>query len=69
MKVYSACVQADITAAGGDSAKPIVKAVLVSRNNAAVAVVEAVMKAFNASVGGAAPAGDAPADKKGRRDR
>ena len=33
MKVYTACVQAELTAAGGDSAQTIMKAVLVQRNN------------------------------------
>jgi len=52
MKAYSACIQADITAAGGDSAPAITKAVLVQRNNSAVAEVTEVVKVFNASVGG-----------------
>lgn len=45
MKVYTDCVQAQIVAVGGDDA-PRYKAVLVNRNNAAVAEAEAVLKAF-----------------------
>jgi hypothetical protein len=72
MKVYSDCVQAELTAAGGDSAQTIVKAVLVQRNNSAVAEVQAVMKVFQESVGDAA---GSPAPAAGgsegnrRRDR
>jgi hypothetical protein len=74
MKVYTACVQAELTAAGGDSAPTLSKAVLVQRNNTAVAEVEAVLKAFNASIGGmeGPPAGPAPQggnDGGRRRDR
>jgi len=45
MKAYTACLQTDIVAAGGDDA-PKYRAVLVNRNNAAVAEAEAVLKAF-----------------------
>jgi hypothetical protein len=78
MKAYTACVQAEITAAGGDSAPALTKAVLVQRNNMAVAEAEGVLKAFNASVGtapgaaGASPGGPAPEGGKDggrRRDR
>lgn len=67
MKVYTACVQTELTTAGGDSAQSVVKAVLVQRNNSAVAEVQAVLKAFNDSVGGTAPAGAPEAGR--RRDR
>ena len=67
MRAYTACVQAALTAAGGDSAQPIVKSVLVARNNAAVAEVQAVVKIFQATV---PPPPAAPAeDGRGRRDR
>jgi hypothetical protein len=62
MTAYTACVQAALTAAGGDSAQPIVKAVLVQRNNYAVAEVQAVLKLFNANV-------PAPAAAEGERER
>jgi hypothetical protein len=45
MKVYTACVQAEIAAAGDDDA-PTYTAVLVNRNKAAVAEAYAVLKAF-----------------------
>ncbi len=62
MKAYTACVQAELTAAGGDSAQRVVKAVLVQRNNSAVAEGQAVLKAYNESMGtsGAAPGAAAP---------
>jgi hypothetical protein len=67
MKTYSACVQAELTAAGGDSAPTLVKAVLVQRNNSAVAEVQVVMKVFQESVGGAAAAPPGAAGDEGRR--
>lgn len=71
MKAYTACVQAELTAAGGDSAQTIVKAVLVQRNNYAVAEGQAVLKAFNETFGaaaaGGAPEAPAPQDGGGRR--
>ena len=51
MKAYTDCVQAELTAAGGNSAPTITKTVLVARNNAAVAEADAVKKLFDASVG------------------
>jgi hypothetical protein len=54
MKVYTDCVQAELTAAGGNSAPSVTKAVLVARNNAAVAEADAVKKLFEANVGGLA---------------
>ena|SRR5215471_3869257 len=51
MKAYTDCVQAELTAAGGNSAPTVTKAVLVARNNAAVAEADAVKKLFDASVG------------------
>lgn len=74
MKTFTACVQAELTAAGGDSAPTVMKAVLVQRNNSAVAEVQAVIKAYNDSIGNAAavpgaPVGPAPqgAEESGRR--
>jgi chitinase len=54
MKAYTDCVQAELTAAGGNSAPTITKTVLVARNNAAVAEADAVKKLFEANVGGLA---------------
>jgi hypothetical protein len=51
MQVYAECVKAELQAAGGDSAPAIVKSVLVQRNNAAVAEVQAVMKIYTENVG------------------
>ena len=51
MKVYTDCVQAALSAAGGDGAPTLMKGVLIARNNAAVAEAEAVKKLFEASVG------------------
>ncbi len=70
MKVYTACVQQELTAAGGDNAPKLTKSVLVARNNAAVAEVEAVMKLFNTAMeGGEAGAADGKAadDEHSRR--
>ena len=65
MKVYTACVQQQLTDAGGDGAPQLTKSVLVARNNAAVAEVEAVMKIFKAALAGDTDAG---ADTKGEDD-
>jgi hypothetical protein len=71
MKVYTDCVQAELKAAGGDSAPKLTKTVLVARNNAAVAEADAVKKLFETNVGGLAgnvvPASQfdqGPADQK-----
>ena len=37
MQAYTACLQAELVGAGGDSAPAVVQKVLVARNNAAVA--------------------------------
>jgi hypothetical protein len=62
MQAYTACVQAELESAGGDSAPALVKRVLVARNNSAVAEAEFMMKLFTDNVGGAetAPVGGAP---------
>lgn len=54
MKSYTDCVQAELTAAGGNSAPTLMKTVLIARNNAAVAEAEAVKKLFEANIGGLA---------------
>jgi hypothetical protein len=62
MQAYTACVQAEIQAVGGDAAPEIVKRVLVSRNNSAVAEAEFMMKLFNENVAAAAAAAAPPAN-------
>jgi len=54
MEAYTSCVQAELTAAGGDKAPTLLKTVLVARNNAAVGEAEAVKKLFDANLGGLA---------------
>jgi hypothetical protein len=51
MSAYTSCVQAELTAAGGDTASTIVKTVLVQRNNSAVAEVSAVKKLLDEALG------------------
>jgi hypothetical protein len=51
VKVYTDCVQAELAAAGGDTAPALTKAVLVTRNNAAVAEADAIMKLYTANFG------------------
>ena len=53
MQTYTACIQAELAAAGGDAAPELVKRMLVSRNNAAVAEAEFMMKLFTENVGAA----------------
>ena len=62
MQAYTACLQAELVGAGGESAPAVVKAVLVSRNNVAVREAEFVMKLFTENVGPveAIPVGAAP---------
>lgn len=62
MQAYTACLQAELVGAGGESAPAVVKAVLVSRNNVAVREAEFMMKLFTDNVGPAAaiPVGAAP---------
>jgi hypothetical protein len=57
MKKYVSCVQAELQAAGGDSAPKLFRNVLVARNNAAVAEFEAVEKWYTTSMGVAQPEG------------
>jgi hypothetical protein len=60
MQAYTQCVQDALRAAGGDAAPDILKRVYVSRNNAAVAEAEFMMKLFTENVGSADPAGPPP---------
>jgi hypothetical protein len=46
MTAYTACVQAELQAAGGDAAPDLVKRVLVSRNNTAAAEAQFMMKLY-----------------------
>ena len=65
MQAYTACIQAELAGAGGDSAPEIIRKVLVARNNAAVAEAEFMMKLFTDNVGpvGAAPLGQQQSDR------
>jgi hypothetical protein len=60
MQAYTACVQAELAAAGGDAAPLLVRRVLVARNNAAVAEAEFMMKLFTENVGAVDAAAAAP---------
>ena len=62
MQAYTACIQAELAGAGGDSAPASSRRVLVSRNNVAVAEAEFMMKLFTDNVGpaDAMPVGAAP---------
>ena len=61
MQTYAACIQQELAAAGGDSAPDLVKRILVSRNNTAVAEAEFMMKLFTDNVGAADVPAAAPA--------
>ena len=61
IQAYTTCLQAELADAGGDSAPPLVREVLVSRNNAAVAEAQFVMKQFTDNLGPAEGAAAAPA--------
>ena len=65
MQAYAACIQAELAAAGGDSAPVTIKRALVARNNAAVAEVEFMMKVFTANVGAidSVPVGEAKTER------
>jgi hypothetical protein len=69
MEAYTQCIQAELTAAGGDKAPAPIKAGLVLRNNTAVAEVQAMDKLFNENVGAlpgapAAPSQTGPSPRK-----
>src|SRR5262245_59217601 len=65
MQAYTACIQAELVGAGGDSAPNTVKRALVTRNNAAVAEVEFMMKLFTNNVGpvDSVPVGEAKTER------
>jgi hypothetical protein len=64
MQAYAACIQSELAAAGGESAPDLIKRVLVSRNNTAVAEAEFMMKLFTDNVGPAdLPAAAPPAGR------
>ena len=65
MQAYTACLQAELAGAGGESAPAIVKKVLVARNNTAVAEAEFMMKLFTDNVGAvdAVPVGGARTER------
>ena len=50
IREYTACVQAELAAAGGDAAPESTRSVLIGRNNAAVAEARAVMDLFGERV-------------------
>ena len=50
MTAYAECLKKELTAAGGNDAAPLTKTLLVNRYNAAVAEVQAVLKAFDDNV-------------------
>ena len=65
MQAYTACVQAELAAAGGDAAPSVVKSVLVRRNNSAAAEMQFMMKVFTDNVGAiqSAPLGQQQSDR------
>lgn len=78
MQAYAACIQQELATAGGDSAPDLVKRILVSRNNTAVAEAQFMMKLYETNFGAAstvaptaAPAAaEPPAGPRGEsRDR
>ena len=50
IRAYTACVQAEIAAAGGDSAPESLRTLLIRRNNGAVAEAKALMELFGERV-------------------
>jgi hypothetical protein len=52
---YSACIQAELAAAGGDAAPELVRQILIRRNNALVEEADLMMKRFTVTFGVAAP--------------
>ncbi len=51
IKAFTACVQAELMAAGGDAAPQPLRGALIRRHNAAVAEAETVLKLFTETVG------------------
>jgi hypothetical protein len=60
MQAYTKCIQDELAAAGGEEAPALTKAVLVQRNNLAVAEAQAVLKTFTANVAPAPSPGPSP---------
>jgi hypothetical protein len=50
MTAYADCLKKELIAAGGNDAAPLTKTLLVNRYNAAVAEVQAVLKAYDENV-------------------
>jgi hypothetical protein len=50
MTVYADCLKKELMAAGGNDAPPLLKTILVTRYNSAVAEVQAVLKSFDENV-------------------
>ena len=50
MTAYADCLKKELTAAGGNDAPPLLKTILVTRYNSAVAEVQAVLKSFDENV-------------------
>ena len=50
MTAYTDCLKKELMAAGGNDAPPLLKTILVTRYNSAVAEVQAVLKAFDENV-------------------
>lgn len=78
MSAYAQCIRAELDAAGGEEAPPMLRSLLVQRNNLAAAESEAVMNWFKEAFGegdaNSAGAGDAAAEqdherRSRRRDR
>jgi hypothetical protein len=55
MDAYVGCIRAELDAAGGDNAPAMIRRVLVSRNNTAVAEKEFMIKLYAENVSSAAP--------------
>jgi hypothetical protein len=66
MTAYAACIQQEIVAAGGESAPDLVKRILVSRNNTAVAEAQFMMKLYETTFAAADPAPAALPDTPAR---
>jgi hypothetical protein len=57
MQAYTACLKAELDAAGGDAAPALVKSTLIRRNNDAVREAEFMIKLYQTNLGVAAPQG------------
>jgi hypothetical protein len=69
MNAYVQCVRAELAAAGGDEAPPMIKALLVRRNNEAAAESEAVVNWFKEAFGAVeGPSADGAGDAAAEQD-